>query len=507
MIEISRETGEVTVLDYVTVHDAGRLLNPMLVDGQIRGGFAHGVGPALFERVVYDDDGNLLTGTFMDYLCPTGADLPPLRIAHLESPSPFTPLGAKGVGEGNTMSVPAAIANAVADAIGREDVELPLTAPRVWELLRVKPVAFRYERPESVEEAVSLLAEHGDEAKVLAGGQSLVPVLNMRLLRPSVVLDINRVLDLDNIARDNGAFRVGALVRQSDTRLLEVPLLRDCLPHVGHFVTRNRGTVCGSVAHADAAAELPLALTLLGGSVVAASARGRREIAAADFYVTHFTTHLGPDELVVETVWPADGDGWGYAFEELAQRHGDFALCMAGAAAGGSELRVAVGRRRRPADADRRRPRCAGRVRSRAGRAVRQSPRIGRVPPEPRARPRRPRRGPGQGGRDMIDVAVTVNDKSLPRAGRTEAAPVRLPPSHARPDWNARRLRARRLRRLHGPARRRFRPLVPPARGAGGRRRDRHGRRARRERRVEPAPGALSGSAMHCSAGFARRES
>lgn len=157
----------------------------------------------------------------------------------------------------------------------------------------MKPVAFRYERPESVEEAVSLLAEHGDEAKVLAGGQSLVPVLNMRLLRPSVVLDINRVLDLDNIARDNGAFRVSALVRQSDARLLEVPLLRDCLPHVGHFVTRNRGTVCGSVVHADAAAELPLALTLLGGSVVAASARGRREIAAADFYVTHFTTHLG----------------------------------------------------------------------------------------------------------------------------------------------------------------------------------------------------------------------
>jgi 2-furoyl-CoA dehydrogenase large subunit len=107
----------------------------MLVDGQIRGGFAHGAGPALFERVVYDDHGNLLTGTFMDYLCPTGADLPPLRIAHLESSSPFTPLGAKGVGEGNTMSVPAAIANAVADALGREDVELPLTAPRVWELL------------------------------------------------------------------------------------------------------------------------------------------------------------------------------------------------------------------------------------------------------------------------------------------------------------------------------------------------------------------------------------
>lgn len=207
----------------------------------------------------------------------------------------------------------------------------------------MKPVPFAYERPETVEQAVALLAEHGDEAKVLAGGQSLVPVLNMRLVRPSVLIDINGVLDLDNVDRDDGSARVGALVRQADRRLADLPLLRDCLPHVGHFVTRNRGTVCGSIAHADAAAELPLALTLLGGSVVAASVRGRREIPAAAFFVTHFTTELAPDELVVETVWPADTDGWRYAFEELTQRHGDFALCMAAAAVRDSELRVAVG--------------------------------------------------------------------------------------------------------------------------------------------------------------------
>jgi CO/xanthine dehydrogenase FAD-binding subunit len=207
----------------------------------------------------------------------------------------------------------------------------------------VKPAAFRYERPETVEEAVAVLAEHGDEAKVLAGGQSLVPVLNMRLVRPSVVVDINRVLDLDNITRENGSVRVGALVRQADERLLEVPLLRDCLPHVGHFVTRNRGTVGGSIAHADAAAELPLALALLGGSVVTASTRGRRQISAAEFFVTHFTTQLAPDELVVETVWPVEVGGWRYAFDELTQRRGDFALCMAAAAVHGSELHVGLG--------------------------------------------------------------------------------------------------------------------------------------------------------------------
>jgi 2-furoyl-CoA dehydrogenase large subunit len=135
VVEVERETGAVKVLDYVSVHDAGRLLNPLIVEGQVRGGFAHGVGAALFERIVYDEDGNLLTGTFMDYLCPTAADVPSLRMEHLETPSPFTALGAKGLGEGTTMSAPAAIANAVADALGVDALELPLTPARVWELL------------------------------------------------------------------------------------------------------------------------------------------------------------------------------------------------------------------------------------------------------------------------------------------------------------------------------------------------------------------------------------
>jgi 2-furoyl-CoA dehydrogenase large subunit len=136
VVEIDRDTGEVSVLDYITVHDAGRLLNPLLAEGQVRGGLAHGVAAALFERHVYDGDGNLLTGSFMDYLTPTAPDLPTPRIAHRESPSPFLPLGAKGLGEGTTMSVPAAIANAVSDALGRDDVEPPFTPGRVWELLR-----------------------------------------------------------------------------------------------------------------------------------------------------------------------------------------------------------------------------------------------------------------------------------------------------------------------------------------------------------------------------------
>ena len=134
-VEVERETGEVCVLDYVTVHDAGRLLNPLLADGQVLGGFAHGVAAALYERHVYDEWGNLMTASLVDYLAPTAPDIPELRIGHISSPSPVTALGAKGIGEGNTMSAPVCIANAVADAIGCDDLELPLTPPRVWELL------------------------------------------------------------------------------------------------------------------------------------------------------------------------------------------------------------------------------------------------------------------------------------------------------------------------------------------------------------------------------------
>ncbi len=134
-VEVDRDTGAVTILAYVTVHDAGTLLNPLLADGQIRGGFAHGAAATLFERHVWDEWGNLVTASFMDYLAPTAPDLPAIEIGHRSTPSPFTALGAKGLGEGNTMSAPAAIANAVADAIGRDDIELPLTPPRVWELL------------------------------------------------------------------------------------------------------------------------------------------------------------------------------------------------------------------------------------------------------------------------------------------------------------------------------------------------------------------------------------
>jgi CO/xanthine dehydrogenase FAD-binding subunit len=207
----------------------------------------------------------------------------------------------------------------------------------------MKPAGFAYVQPETVEEAVNALAQHGSEAKVLAGGQSLVPALNMRLARPAILIDINRVFEMDNAVQTNDGLHVGATVRQADRRLLDHPVLADALPHVGHFVTRNRGTIAGSIAHADPAAELPVCLLLLGGSVLARSARSQREISADDFFVAPYTTVLEPDELVVEIRWPTPQESWGYAFCEFAQRHGDYALCMAGAAVSAGETRVTVG--------------------------------------------------------------------------------------------------------------------------------------------------------------------
>jgi aerobic carbon-monoxide dehydrogenase medium subunit len=213
----------------------------------------------------------------------------------------------------------------------------------------MKPAPFAYVRAESVDHAVEVLREHGDEAKPLAGGQSLVPALNMRLARPSVLVDLNRVDGLDAIGVDNGSVSVGALARQSAALRADVvrgscPLLAEALGFVGHVVTRNRGTVGGSIAHADAAAELPLALVTLGGSVVTS----RRTVTADEFFVASFMTALEADEVVVATKWPRRRTGEGSAFEEFAPRHGDFALASAACVLRGengvvAEARLAVG--------------------------------------------------------------------------------------------------------------------------------------------------------------------
>ena len=201
----------------------------------------------------------------------------------------------------------------------------------------MKPRRFDYARPDTVEETLALLAAHGEEARVLAGGQSLIPMLNLRLVEASVIVDIARIAALDAIREADGAVEIGAAVTQNKLMMwpalgAKLPLVAAALPFVGHFQTRNRGTVCGSIAHADPSSELPLALALCGGSVVLRSRRGERVLAAGEFHTDMLTTARAPDELITAVRFPL-GAGPGVAFREVARRHGDFAIIAVAAIA------------------------------------------------------------------------------------------------------------------------------------------------------------------------------
>jgi 2-furoyl-CoA dehydrogenase FAD binding subunit len=212
----------------------------------------------------------------------------------------------------------------------------------------MKPRRFDYARPDSVAEALALLAEHGEEARVLAGGQSLMAMLNLRLLEPAVLVDIARLAELDAIKMVGDKVEVGAAVTQN--RLADwpelaakLPLLAKTLPFVGHFQTRNKGTVCGSVAHADPSSEIPLALATLGGEVVLRSYRGTRTMAAADFQRGMLTTAREDDELITAVRFPVQA-GKRVAFREVTRRHGDFAIiAVAASVESGEVVRVGIG--------------------------------------------------------------------------------------------------------------------------------------------------------------------
>ena len=190
---------------------------------------------------------------------------------------------------------------------------------------------FDYNAPSTLDEVLALLTEHGDEGKVLAGGQSLIPLLSMRLAQPTQVVDINDVAGLDTIGAEGDTITFGATVRERQAERSAVvaerlPLLAEALPHIGHVAIRTRGTVGGTVAHADASAEIPCVVAALDGEVLVRSSRGDRVIAAADFFQGHFTTAMDDDECLIEVRVPAQDPAAGYAFREIARRHGDFAL-------------------------------------------------------------------------------------------------------------------------------------------------------------------------------------
>lgn len=199
----------------------------------------------------------------------------------------------------------------------------------------MKPAAFDYFAPTSLAEALDLLGRHGPDAKLLAGGQSFVPMANFRVLRPQVVIDLNRIEALSYIAERDGGLAIGAMTRH---RTIErsglvrrlCPLMAEAVPLIGHAAIRNRGTIGGSLSHADPAAEWPVVAVALGATLVARSPRGERFIPASDFFVALLATALAADEILVEIRFPIAPERVGAAFLEVNRRHGDFALVSVG---------------------------------------------------------------------------------------------------------------------------------------------------------------------------------
>jgi len=212
----------------------------------------------------------------------------------------------------------------------------------------MKPAAFDYIRADTVDEVVDLLDTYGEDARILAGGQSLIAALNMRLTQPRVLIDISRVEALSTIRVSGKAMTVGAAVTQAAAERVvqdhsNFPLLAQAFPHLGHFQTRNRGTVCGSIAHADPSAELPLCLATLGGTVDLRSRRRTRSVPASDFFRGVLTTARHADEMIESVQFPLAKKQARYGFVEVSMRHGDFAIVALAAAVSEREVTLGVG--------------------------------------------------------------------------------------------------------------------------------------------------------------------
>jgi len=212
----------------------------------------------------------------------------------------------------------------------------------------MKPAKFDYIAPESIDEAVSILAEEGDNARLLAGGQSLIAMMNMRLVKPGLVIDISRMAGQDSIVIDDHGIRIHAAATQRSLLESEAldklhPLLGKALPWVGHFQTRSKGTVCGSVAHADPSSEIPLCLAVLNGQVNLRSYQNTRCVEAKDFQTGILSTACRANEMIESVFFPRASTSSGYAFTEFGYRHGDFAIVAVAVVASGDSLRIGVG--------------------------------------------------------------------------------------------------------------------------------------------------------------------
>ena len=321
VVEIDTDTGGIELQNYVAVDDCGHQVNPLIVEGQVHGGIVQGVAQALFEEAVYDEDGNINEPVL--HGLPRARPPPRCRSMDLDStvtPSTTNPLGVKGVGEAGTIGSAAAVMNAVCDALqpyGVTDMDMPATpqknlgSDQLERRCGMIPAAFDYTVAESAEHAIQLLGEYGDESKLLAGGHSLIPMMKYRLATPTQLIDVGRLDDLSYINRSNGHIAIGAMTKHKQLETSDVlaeacPMLAHVASLVGDPSVRHRGTLGGTMAHADSASDLPAAVLALGGTIVAQGPNGQREIAATDFFKSYFESALEPDEMIVEVRVPAD---------------------------------------------------------------------------------------------------------------------------------------------------------------------------------------------------------
>ena len=362
-MEVDTETGMVKIRKYACVDDVGKIVNPLIVEGQVHGGLAQGIAQALYEEAVYDADGNLTTGTFVDYLVPSAADLPHFDTGNTVHEAPGNPIGAKGVGEAGCIASTPAVVNAALDAVrhlGVSDIRMPLTPERVWraihqggdggdratagtnayggaldrDLLRrvhrrflagrgpMIPAAFAYARPTTIDEALQAVASGGEDVKIMAGGQSLIPVMRLRLAAPETVVDLTRVAELRGVREEGDAIVIGAMTTHSD--VLSDPLIAQYAPLIAEATetvadrqVRHRGTFGGALAHADPAGDLPAVALALDAEFVIAGLGGRRTVPAAEFFVDYLTTALEEGELLVEIRVPKLRGTWGMHYEKF----------------------------------------------------------------------------------------------------------------------------------------------------------------------------------------------
>ena len=365
-IEVDTETGAVAIRSYVAVDDIGKVVNPMIVEGQVHGGLTQGIAQALFEEAVYDENGTLITGSFVDYLVPSAADTVDYVTDRTESPAVSNELGAKGVGEAGTIASTPAIVNGILDALrplGVTDIEMPCTPMRVWKAIQgarplteesatpaeaqphfnsegdnplepprsgrrrrrpgMIPAAFDYQAPTSLDEALQLLADGGEDAKIIAGGQSLLPVLKLRLAAPELLIDLAKIDSLRGVRDDGDAIIIGAMTPHfevvGDPLVAEhASLIAKCVATVADPQVRHRGTYGGACAHADPASDIPTSALALDAEFVIAGPGGERRVAAADFFQDLFTTAVGADEILVEVRVPKY-TGWGSAYEKFVR--------------------------------------------------------------------------------------------------------------------------------------------------------------------------------------------